>query len=140
LHQRPLLTLDEVITPQAGSCTIFARYVEAGFATQVILNARLTRFYEREDWKQRLKGAQGLESLLLERGISLMEAGDNPSMERSMVDEPIAGGASTIERAARTKLAELRQKTAGASSTKLKLVTVDDLRARRKARQTEINR
>jgi hypothetical protein len=28
--------------------------VEAGFATQVVLNARLTRFYERIDWKRRL--------------------------------------------------------------------------------------
>ncbi|MBN8592025.1 MAG: TraM recognition domain-containing protein [Anaerolineae bacterium] len=34
LRQRPLLTVDEVITPQVGNCTIFARYVEAGFATQ----------------------------------------------------------------------------------------------------------
>ena len=51
LRQRPLLTVDEVITPQVGNCTIFARYVEAGFATQVVLNARLTRFYERDDWK-----------------------------------------------------------------------------------------
>lgn len=51
LCQRPLLTVDEVATPQVGNCTIFARYVEAGFATQVVLNARLTRFYERDDWK-----------------------------------------------------------------------------------------
>ncbi len=58
LRQRPLLTVDEVITPQVGNCTIFARYVEVGFATQVVLNARLTRFYEREDWKRRLKAAE----------------------------------------------------------------------------------
>ena len=71
LRQRPLLTVDEVVTPQVGNCTIFARYVEAGFATQVVLNARLTRFYEREDWKQRLKAAKDVQPLLLERGISL---------------------------------------------------------------------
>lgn len=141
LHQRALLTVDEVITPQVGNCTIFARYVETGFATQVILNARLTRFYEREDWKQRLVGVQSIEPLLLERGISLAEQGEgNASMKSSAVDESIAGGASTIERAARTKLAEIRQKTEGAAGTKLKLVTVDDLRARRKANQTEISR
>lgn len=70
-RSRPLLTVDEVITPQIGNCTIFARYVEAGFATQVVLNARLTRFYEREDWKQRLKSGAGVEPLLLERGIAL---------------------------------------------------------------------
>ena len=70
-RSRPLLTVDEVITPQIGNCTIFARYVEAGFATQVVLNARLTRFYEREDWKRRLKSGAGVEPLLLERGIAL---------------------------------------------------------------------
>lgn len=42
-RQRPLLTVDEVVTPQIGNCTIFARYVEPAFATQVILTARLTR-------------------------------------------------------------------------------------------------
>jgi len=71
LRQRPLLTVDEVVTPQVGNCTIFARYVEAGFATQVIFNARLTRFYERDDWKRRLKESQDVQPLLLERGISL---------------------------------------------------------------------
>lgn len=70
-RSRPLLTVDEVITPQIGNCTIFARYVEVGFATQVVLNARLTRFYEREDWKRRLKSGEGVEPLLLERGITL---------------------------------------------------------------------
>lgn len=70
-RSRPLLTVDEVITPQIGNCTIFARYVEAGFATQVVLNARLTRFYEREDWKRRLKSGESVEPLLLERGIAL---------------------------------------------------------------------
>jgi type IV secretory pathway TraG/TraD family ATPase VirD4 len=70
-RSRPLLTVDEVITPQIGNCTIFARYVEVGFATQVVLNARLTRFYEREDWKRRLKAGEEVEPLLLERGIAL---------------------------------------------------------------------
>jgi type IV secretory pathway TraG/TraD family ATPase VirD4 len=70
-RQRPLLTVDEVVTPQVGNCTIFARYVEAGFATQVVLNARLTRFYERDDWKQRLNAAKDVQPLLLERGIAL---------------------------------------------------------------------
>ena len=71
LRQRPLLTVDEVITPQVGNCTVFARYVEAGFATQVILNARLTRFYERQDWKTHLKSSNPSEALLLERGLAL---------------------------------------------------------------------
>ncbi len=71
LRQRPLLTVDEVITPQAGNCTIFARYVEPHFATQVILTARLTRLYERRDWRERFAAARDAEPLLLERGVRL---------------------------------------------------------------------
>ncbi len=69
-RQRPFLTVDEVITPQIGNCTIFARYVEAGFAAQVILNARLTRFYERVDWQRWLTAAGEGEPLLLARGMT----------------------------------------------------------------------
>ena len=108
LRQRPLLTIDEVITPQVGNCTIFARYVETGFATQVILNARLTRFYEREDWKRRLTAAQSVEPLLLERGIDLgFEMEDSAAIHVAASADSMAG-ASSIEIAARTKLAELR--------------------------------
>ena len=82
-RSRPLLTVDEVVTPQVGNCTIFARYVEAGFATQVVLNARLTRFYEREDWKRRLKTGEAVEPLLLERGISL----DLPALPPAPAEE-----------------------------------------------------
>jgi type IV secretory pathway TraG/TraD family ATPase VirD4 len=71
LRQRPLLTVDEVITPQSGNCSIFARYVEPNFATQVILTARLTRLYERRDWRERFAAAKNVEPLLLERGIAL---------------------------------------------------------------------
>ncbi len=71
LRQRPLLTVDEVITPLSGNCSIFARYVEPNFATQVILTARLTRLYERRDWRERFAAAKNVEPLLLERGIAL---------------------------------------------------------------------
>ncbi len=71
LRQRPLLTVDEVITPQRGNCTIFARYVAAGFATQVIFTARLTRLYERRDWNKRLYESKSIEPLLLQRGLKL---------------------------------------------------------------------
>ena len=137
LRQRPLLTVDEVITPQVGNCTIFARYVEAGFATQVILNARLTRFYERDDWKWRLVATQESEPLLLERGIEL---GEGTEDERADVPtaEGIAGGASNIEIAARMKLAELKEKTERAAGGRIKLTTVTDLRARLKKNQPEI--
>jgi len=70
-RQRPLLTVDEVVTPQIGNCTIFARFVEPAFATQVILTARLTRLYEREDWQTRFAASKNEEPLLLERGVSV---------------------------------------------------------------------
>jgi type IV secretory pathway TraG/TraD family ATPase VirD4 len=68
-RQRALLTVDEVVTPLMGNCTIFARYVEPAYATQVILTARLTRLYEREDWRARFEECQHKAPLLLERGV-----------------------------------------------------------------------
>jgi type IV secretory pathway TraG/TraD family ATPase VirD4 len=136
LRQRPLLTVDEVITPQVGNCTIFARYVETGFATQVILNARLTRFYERDDWKRRLVATSDSEPLLLERGIDVDESnGENAEMPTA---QPISGGASSIETAARAKLAEEKEKTEQRTGGKVKMVTVEELRARRKAAKLEM--
>lgn len=136
LRQRPLLTIDEVITPQVGNCTIFARYVETGFATQVILNARLTRFYERDDWKRRLSGSKGSDPLLLERGIDFneteLQAAEVP------IAEGITGGPSTIEIAARAKLAEVKAKTEQRTGGKVKMVTVEDLRKRHKAGKLEM--
>ncbi|MHB8627554.1 MAG: type IV secretory system conjugative DNA transfer family protein [Aggregatilineales bacterium] len=70
-RQRALLTTDEVITPLDGNCTIFARYVEPAFATQVVMTAQLTRLYERADWRQRLAATQGVEPRLAQRGTSL---------------------------------------------------------------------
>lgn len=136
LRQRPLLTVDEVITPQVGNCTIFARYVETGFATQVILNARLTRFYERTDWKLHLGATATNEPLLLERGIDF----DEPDGEHAEAPtlEPIIGGASSIEIAARAKLAEVKEKTEQRTGGKVKMVTVEELRARRKAAKLEM--
>jgi type IV secretory pathway TraG/TraD family ATPase VirD4 len=132
LRQRPLLTVDEVITPMVGNCTIFARYVETGFATQVILNARLTRFYERDDWKRRLSAPTN-EPLLLERGIDLDEQPDEPT--DTPTAQPMSGGASSIEIAAWAKLAEVKEKTEQRTGGKVKMVTVEELRARRKRSQ-----
>src|SRR5260370_15703454 len=70
-RQRPLLTVNEIVTPQIGNCTIFARYVEPAFATQVILTARLTRLYEREDWQTYFAASKNEKLLLLERGVSV---------------------------------------------------------------------
>ncbi len=132
LRQRPLLTVDEVITPNVGNCTIFARYVEPGFATQVILNARLTRFYEREDWKQLLASTAGIEPLLLVRSIALPAEAEEAESENSA--EELSADAvemSNVERAARAKLEEIRQRTQGAAGNEVKLATLDELRARK---------
>ncbi|MBW4439004.1 MAG: type IV secretory system conjugative DNA transfer family protein [Pleurocapsa minor GSE-CHR-MK-17-07R] len=124
LRQRPLLTVDEVITPQSGNCTIFARYVEAGFATQVILNARLTRFYERIDWKARLAAQGDAEPLLLERG-----------MEADM-EEPVEP-ASSIDLAARAKLEDIRRRTAQRAGGSVQMVSLESMRAKDGNREME---
>jgi len=56
-----------VQSPPRGNSLIFARYVDENYAAQVILAARLTRFYERLDWQQRLKEAEGRKPKLLRR-------------------------------------------------------------------------
>jgi type IV secretory pathway TraG/TraD family ATPase VirD4 len=64
---RPLLTSDEVQSPPRGSCLIFARYADTDQAGQVVIAARLTRLYERLDWKQRLAGSRAEQPHLLQR-------------------------------------------------------------------------
>lgn len=46
VRPRLLLTLDEVQSPPRGNCLIFMRYTERDYAAQLILSARLRRFYE----------------------------------------------------------------------------------------------
>ena len=53
--------------------------------------------------------------------------------------EAIAGGASTIEIAARAKLEEIKDKTEKRTGGKVKMVTVEELRARRKQTKLELN-
>ncbi|MBK8139233.1 MAG: type IV secretory system conjugative DNA transfer family protein [Chloroflexi bacterium] len=131
LQHRPLLTIDEVITPQVGNCTIFARYVEAGFATQVILNARLTRLYERDDWKRRLVEISG-DALRLERGVDLHSPVERqvPSEARPEVDED---DPKSVEIATRSVLAAIPREPVFTMPAKVKSVSVGEMRARRKA-------
>jgi hypothetical protein len=67
-RQRPLLTSDEVQSPPRGNSLIFARYVDENYAAQVVLSARLTRFYERQDWGEALRAYAGNAPYLLRRG------------------------------------------------------------------------
>ncbi len=132
LRQRPLLTVDEVVTPQVGNCTIFARYVEAGFATQVVLNARLTRFYEREDWKRRLRQVNGAEALLLERGLSLQlqveKAPEVIALASTLALEPASD--SVLEKAAAIVSAK--------SNGRIKSSSLGAMRTNRKVQQARL--
>lgn len=136
LRQRPLLTVDEVITPQIGNCTVFARYVEAGFATQVVLNARLTRFYERDDWKGRLKAAESVQPLLLERGITLdlkpaevvvSAAPVTTTPETTTVPKP------TLELAASALMAKVAADAQQRTGGRVQAVSMSDMRKQRDA-------
>ncbi len=129
LRQRPLLTVDEVITPQIGNCTIFARYVEAGFATQVVLNARLTRFYEREDWKRRLAASKDIQPLMLERGISL-DLNQVPTLpSASVLAEDLAPTSNPLlDLAAATLMDKIATEAREQTGGKVKTVSIAELR------------
>jgi type IV secretory pathway TraG/TraD family ATPase VirD4 len=52
--ERPLLTHDQIISPPhapQGNVIIFTRYVTERYAVNAVILARLTRLYERTDWK-----------------------------------------------------------------------------------------
>jgi type IV secretory pathway TraG/TraD family ATPase VirD4 len=127
LRQRPLLTVDEVITPQVGNCTIFARYVEAGFATQVVLNARLTRFYERIDWQRRLNAAQSAQPLLLERGLSMSLS--SPAHEIIKVATS-AEPNPNLDRAAAAIMARIAEDAAQQAGGKVHFASLDAMRSK----------
>ncbi len=132
LRQRPLLTVDEVITPQVGNCTIFARYVEAGFATQVVLNARLTRFYEREDWKRRLNSVKDVQPLLLERGIAL------DLKSAALISPPAPTPKPTLELAASALMAKVAAETQKQSGGKAQIASLTGMRAQRAKRLADV--
>ncbi len=138
LRQRPLLTVDEVITPQVGNCTIFARYVEASFATQVVLNARLTRFYERDDWKKRLSATKDVQPLLLERGISLnlypVESVTIPAPNPNTAETIAAVASPTLELAASALMAKVAAETQKQSGGKVQAVSMSEMRNKREKR------
>jgi len=122
-RQRPLLTPDEIITPQDGNATIFARYVEPAYATQVVLTSQLTRLYERSDWKQRMAVTKNQEPLVLARPTAPVRQPPAtavpalPPMSRKMMKpladmppEPASPGATPDETA--QKVNSIMDKTA----------------------------
>jgi type IV secretory pathway TraG/TraD family ATPase VirD4 len=57
-ERRQLLTPDEIIRPPQGNCTIFGRYVTVEYATYVMVLSRLTRIYEREDLRDKMRATK----------------------------------------------------------------------------------
>ncbi|MBN1310702.1 MAG: type IV secretory system conjugative DNA transfer family protein [Anaerolineae bacterium] len=51
-RQRDLMTVDEVITPPKGNCTMLFRYATTTYAAQIVMLAKLTYMFERQDWRQ----------------------------------------------------------------------------------------
>ena len=67
LRQRDLLSLEEVISPPAGSCVVIHRYATPTYAAQVVLLASLTFMFQRQDWQQAIARARRAEPRLLEQ-------------------------------------------------------------------------
>lgn len=85
---RPLLTSDEVQSPPRGNSLIFARYVDENYAAQVILAARLTRFYERVDWQQRLAKTVGRQPILMQRRDVPAASPSMPTRSKTLIRPP----------------------------------------------------
>jgi type IV secretory pathway TraG/TraD family ATPase VirD4 len=59
--ERPLLSHDQIISPPhapQGNVILFTRYVTEKYAVNAVILARLTRMYEREDWKTSIAAAK----------------------------------------------------------------------------------
>jgi type IV secretory pathway TraG/TraD family ATPase VirD4 len=59
--ERPLLTHNQIISPPhapQGNVIIFTRYVTESYAVNAVILARLTRMYERQDWKAQIAQAK----------------------------------------------------------------------------------
>jgi len=139
-RQRPLLTVDEVVTPQIGNCTIFARYVEPAFATQVILTARLTRLYEREDWQAGFTASKNEEPLLLERRVSVnvqptLTQPEPPKQAKKNNPDPFAE--ATKQRMAEAKTGKVKASD-GAKPTMTDICTMKRRAQQRQSANTQV--
>src|SRR5579859_3492987 len=134
-RQRPLLTVDEIVTPQIGNCTIFVRFVEPAFATQVILTARLTRLYEREDWQARFAASQHEEPLLLERGVSVTVQPILPQPEPAK--PPKKNAPDSFAEAAKQRMTEAKaSKTKTSNGAQPTMTDIRQMKQRAQQRQS----
>jgi type IV secretory pathway TraG/TraD family ATPase VirD4 len=86
--ERPLLTHDQIISPPhapQGNVIIFMRYVTESYAVNAVILARLTRMYERHDWKSAIAKAKThklrlfTRSMLEKRKAKPLEAQETPA-------------------------------------------------------------
>lgn len=56
---RDLMTIDEVISPSRGNCTIPYRYATTTYAAQVVMLAALSYMFDRDDWQSAIQKVSG---------------------------------------------------------------------------------
>jgi len=86
LRQRDLMSIEEVITPPMGNCTLIHRYATTTYAAQVVLLSSLTPMFQREDWAQAVVRARYVEPLVLEQ----------PLFQRQVCSKPDEPGLADI--------------------------------------------
>jgi type IV secretory pathway TraG/TraD family ATPase VirD4 len=59
---RDLMTVDEVISPSRGNCTILYRYATTTYAAQVVMLAALSYMFDRDDWQRAIQKVSGTAS------------------------------------------------------------------------------
>jgi type IV secretory pathway TraG/TraD family ATPase VirD4 len=90
--ERPLLTHDQIISPPhapQGNVIIFTRYVTERYAVNAVILARLTRMYERQDWKAQIAQAKHRKPRLFTRQTA-------EKRKHQAVTEPMPIEATTI--------------------------------------------
>jgi type IV secretory pathway TraG/TraD family ATPase VirD4 len=71
--ERALLTHDQIISPPhapQGNVILFTRYVTESYAVNAVILARLTRMYERTDWRRAISQAKGRRVRLFTRKVA----------------------------------------------------------------------
>jgi hypothetical protein len=76
------MSIEEVITPPVGNCTVVHRYATTTYATQVVLLASLTYMFQREDWAVANAQAKDSEPLVLEQPLFRGNAGEQIAADR----------------------------------------------------------
>jgi hypothetical protein len=107
-----------------------------------VLNARLTRFYERDDWKKRLSATKDVQPLLLERGISLnlypVESVTIPAPNPNTAETIAAVPKPTLELAASALMAKVAAETRKQSGGKVQAVSMSEMRSKREKQLTAV--